>query len=255
MSRKDQNGEPLTAGERALVDHFGSSPFDFNDRELWHRLTPETVPLYKQVIDDMASVGHFQSLFVSNCMAGHSGWLVSPEQQPHQEIIEAMTDTWFGAPAHPLWQEVADYARKQDINLSTFLLHVGFRRDRPDWKMLARDGQRSALNCFAHAEYVEWYTQQIDTLLSTHPIRHLQWDEGWMGEACYDETHDHPRGDTRYQQFYYVQQFLETIKSRHPDVHLFVITGIFQALPWVMKHLDADTHMGIISGDREGGAA
>ena len=74
-----------------------------------------------------------------------------------------------------------------------------------------------------------------------------------MGGECYDETHGHPHGNTSYHQFHHVQRFLGTIRHRHPDVHLVVITSVVPALPWEMKQLDADTHTGIISGERLGG--
>ena len=52
LSRKQQKGEPLSGEERAMLTHFGGGPFAFRDQELWYRLTPDTVRLLQQVVDD-----------------------------------------------------------------------------------------------------------------------------------------------------------------------------------------------------------
>ncbi len=256
ISRKKEKGETLTAEEQAMLAHFGGGPFNFDDQEIWYRLTPDTVKFYKQVIDDAASLGHYDTLVIPNMMAGHTGWFVSKEQSKQQAEIEQLNDTWFDSPAYGLWQEVADYAAKRDIGMFT-LETTGrpYRADRPEWSYLTADGKRTGTRCYANTAYVDWYTDQIDKALTRHPIRYWQWDEGWMGPVvgsfgqdghCYDESHGHLPGNVHYQQFRHVMSTLERLKSKHPGVRMIIISGLIPGMPWVMKYLDGDSHTGSI---------
>jgi len=253
ISRKKQSGKNLSDPERATLEHFGGGPFDFRRDEIWYRLTPRTAECYKQVVDDMNFLGHYQTLFIPNRMAGHSGWFASAEQKKEQGAIDAMLNTWFQRPAYPTWKEVADYAQERGIGMSTFLLRQPYRQDRTDWKRLGADGKRTEFNCQAHREFTDWFVQQIDKLLSTHSIRHLQWDEGWMGDVfggkpyhCYDASHGHAPGDAGYREYREITYALETTKRRRPDVRFMIIKGLSPAMPWVMKHFEAETHTGAI---------
>jgi hypothetical protein len=235
-----------------MAGHFGGGPFKFRKNELWYRLTPETLRFYQTVVDDAALLGEFQTLVVPNMMAGHAGWFASPEEKTEDD--DQNPDAWFSKPAFLLWNQLADYARGKGLQM--FLLELAgraYRPDRPDWKYLASSGKRLTSNCYANREYVDWYTGQLDRALSTHPIGHLQWDEGWMdvltgfiGEEarCYDRTHGHLPGNVSYQQFRNVQRTLETLRKNHPQVQLVIISGLIRGMPWVMRNLDADSHTG-----------
>ena len=256
ISAKKTRGEPLTKEEQAILTHFGGGPFPFREKEIWYRLTPETVEFYKQVVDDAAFLGHYQTLVIPALMAGHKGWFTSAEEKKETASVKQLADVWFDSPAFPLWQEVADYAAKKGLGMFSYELarisHRGFpyRGDRPQWKYLTAEGKRTRTNCYANPRYVQWYTRQLDKAFSTHPIRHLQWDEGWMAgifrgdDHCYDEAHGHPSGNVSYHQFRYILSTLGTLKSRHPTIRLLVITGAVRGMPWIMKHLDDGSHTG-----------
>ena len=69
---------------------------------------------------------------------------------------------------------------------------------------------------------------------------------GSIGEDahCYDPHHGHPPGDVSYGQFRNVQRTLRTLRERHPQTHLAIISGLIRAMPWIMRDLDADSHTG-----------
>jgi hypothetical protein len=254
ISRKKEQGKPLTAEEQAMLAHFGGGPFRFAEQESWFRLTPETLPVYKKAVDDDAALGHYETLTVPNRWAGHTGWFISPEQQRKQKQVEQRIDTWFGAPAFPLWKELADYAQSKGLGL--FTLEVagdGYRPDRPEWKYLNAEGKRGTANCYANLEYAAWYTGQVSRALGAHPIRHWQWDEGWMDSVmgligedvhCYDATHGHLPGNVSYHQFRGVLATLRTLKQRHPKVQFVIISGLIRGMPWLMRDLDGESVTG-----------
>jgi hypothetical protein len=250
ISRKQQKGERLTAEEATMLRHFGGGPFTTSEQELWYRLTPETVRIYKQAVDDAASLGHFDTLIIPNLWAGNQGWFVSPEQKKHGVPVGG--DDWFGRPAFPAWQEVADYAGKKGLGMFTLELATNgeYRKDRPDLKYLDRDGKRVGGNCYANREYAHWYTDRVDLALRTQPIRHWQWDEGWIGgmigqEAeCWDTHHGHLPGRVGYHQFRNVLETLRTLKQRHPKVRLVIISGLIPGMPWLMRYMDEESHTG-----------
>jgi hypothetical protein len=250
IQRKKDSGEALTAEEAAMWKHFGGGPFPLRKDELWYRLTPETLRFYRKAVDDAAWLGGFQTLVVPNMLAGHAGWFASPEEKADS----FPASSWFTAPAFPLWKQLAHYAGAKGIGL--FLLELagrGYREDRPDWKYLASDGKRGGADCYANAEYADWYTGQLDRAFATHPIRHFQWDEGWMdgvtgmiGEdaRCYDPHHGHLPGNVSYQQFRNVERTLRVLREHHPQTVMVIISGLIRGMPWIMRDLDADSHTG-----------
>ena len=253
ISRRKARGEPLTKEEQAMLAHFGGGPFSFRDQELWYQLTPETERFYRKVIDDAAWLGHFQTLVIPNMMAGHSGWFESPEQKKDRATVQSLVDTWFKRPAFPAWKRIADYAAKKSMRMSTLeLARREYRKGRPEWKTQKADGERGRSNCYGNPAYAEWYTDQVSQALANHPLGHFQWDEGWMDGLigkdahCYASDHRHLPGNISYQQFRNVQWTLRTLKESHPGAHLVIISGLIRGMPWIMKHLDADSHTGAI---------
>jgi hypothetical protein len=256
LSRKKERGQPLTGEERAMLSHFGGGPFPFREHESWFRLTAETLAIYKRAVDDAASLGHYQTLTVPNMWAGHSGWFLSPEQQREEARVQAMADTWFGRPAFPLWKELADYAKAKGLGMFNLeRAPAAYRRDKPGWKYLDADNKRGGSNCYANREYARWYTERVSQALSTHPILHWQWDEGWLdsvtgltGEdaVCYDPSHGHPVGNISYHQFRNVLATLRTLKELHPKVHFVIISGLIRGMPWLMRYLAGESVTGAV---------
>jgi hypothetical protein len=256
LSRKKAAGMPLSTEERAMLAHFGGGPFPFREHESWFRLTADTVKVYKQAVKDAAFLGHYHTLTLPNMWAGHSGWFLSPEQQREEKEVQKRADTWFGGPAFPLWKELADYARKHGLGMVILeRAPNAYRSDRPGWKYQGADGKREGTNCYANREYARWYTEQVSRALSTHPILHWQWDEGWMDSVtgltgedarCYDPSHGHPPGNVSYHQFRNVLETLRTLKQRHPKVRFVIISGLIRGMPWLMRYLAGESVTGAV---------
>ena len=159
IARKKEAGEHLSPEEEAMYKHFGGGPFDFRKDELWYRLTPQTLRFYRTAVDDAAALGGFQTIVLPNMMAGNAGWFASPEEKADRFT----PSTWFSAPPFPLWKQLADYAAGKGMGM--FLLELAgraYRPDRPDLKYLSADGKRATANCYANAEYADWYAGQLD---------------------------------------------------------------------------------------------
>jgi hypothetical protein len=255
-SRKKAQGLALTAEEGAMLAHFGGGPFPFREPEGWFRLTPETLKVYKQAVDDAALLGHYQTLTIPNMWAGHSGWFTSPEQQREEKAVQKMADTWFGTRAFPLWKELGDHAKAKGLGLVVLeRAPSAYRPDRPDWKYLDAEGKRGGSNCYANREYARWYTERVSQALTTHPILHWQWDEGWMDSVtgltgedarCHDASHGHPPGNVSYHQFRNVLATLRTLKRRHPRVQFVIISGLIRGMPWLMRDLAGESVTGAV---------
>lgn len=254
-----QNGGALDNEERAMLDHFGGGPFRFADNEVWFRLTPDTLAFYKTAVDDAADLGHFRTIVVPNLMAGHKGWFESDEQKPHAAELKAMEGDWYGKTAFPLWSELARYARSKGLWMFNFEIAGGVTNpERPEWRYVTADGKSVSQYCYANRDFARWHAGQVSLALSRHPIGHWQWDEGWMDSLayavagyigddayCYAQNHRHPPGNVRYHQFRNVMDTLAFLRQQHPHVRLVMISGLIPGMPWIMKHLNNDSHTGL----------
>lgn len=258
--RKKKKGEKLSKEEQAMLDHFGGGPFPFAENEVWFRLTPKTLAFYKKVVDDAADLGHFRTIVVPNLMAGHKGWFESPEQKPHAAALRQMEGSWYGKPAFPLWSRLAQHARSKGLWMFNFEIAGAVKNpSRPEWRYLRADSTPDNQYCYANHEFARWHAEQVSLALSRHPIGHWQWDEGWMDSLsfavagylgddayCYARDHGHSPGNIRYQQFRNVLDTLAFVRERHPHARLVIISGLIPGMPWIMKHLNNDSHTGMM---------
>lgn len=204
-------------------------------------ISPKEVPIYRKAIDESNQLGVR--------MFGYASFWLGMAQflQRSSQFVRAVGKK-LQLQLSPQAQNVLDYVEERKMDLagaSEGLSH--FRDDRPDWKLVHKDGSKSGQLCWGHTPAANWFSELHSNILAQYKILKLWiWDGGWLpGEPevsmawdCSATNHSHAPGNIGFPEYQNVMSIFRQLRELHANVGLGVCWAVKCGGPWAQRHLD-----------------
>ena len=203
--------------------------------------TDKDLPAYKEAVDRAKTLG-------ASMFGPATFWLGMEQffQRDSKFVRNVGKDLNFEL--SPPAKAVLDYVEKSGLAyMGSSEGKSHFREDRPDWKLVARNGSQSGELCWANPAAAEWFYQLHTKILSQYPaVKYWIWDGGWLpghpgislSWECYSSAHGHPPGNVAYLAYKNVLSVFERLRRDHPSVGLGVCWAVEAAGPWALRDLN-----------------
>lgn len=204
-------------------------------------ISQKDIPIYKRAIDQSKQLGAG--------MFGYSPfWLgmVQFIQRSAQFVRTVGKDSQLRLSAEA--QTVMNYVKDSKMGLmgsSEGLSH--FREDRPDWKLVDKNGSKPGQLCWANTSGADWFFNLHNNTLARYKVlKFWIWDGGWlpgdpqvsMAWDCSAKNHSHAPGNIGYPAYQNVMSIFQRLREQYSNVGLGVCWAVKCGGPWALRHLD-----------------
>lgn len=148
----------------------------------------------------------------------------------------------------PEVKKVVAHARELGLGLAPYCEGLSYyREDRPDWKLIQRDGKSLGWLCWANPDASKWFINLHEWIFSQYPeISYWNWDGGWLpsdppgGQPwdCMSDSHGHRAGNIGYLAYKNVMEGWNELHEKYPHVGLGTAWAHKAGNPWATRSLD-----------------